>query len=726
MSAGLGVSETNCNECRRRKGKCDRALPECTSCSRNRRHCLYEKAEGRTPLTRKNLTEAEEKLRRAEMRARVAERRAIAAEERLAALMHLSETHNTSVPEVSLQSLGSADRIVIGGTGTSVNPNILEPQLLDDDRHLDDGYHGIPEEPPSEGDDFSWDEISRVNRSDAIDVSKQHETPTDDRNEDVVDGMASLTVEERGAGYLGTSSGAAMLRLLMPDAEPRNPARPRRKTTTEDSIQDDKSLAYEELGLTEIDLDSAINAYFGSYHVQYPMIHEPTFRAQYAQIIPRPNGLAFEALVYMLGAIGLFSTATTADAKSNDDLKLFEAAKLNIKIDVLEKGNITLLEVLALMSNYLQKRGKPNSGYNYLGLALHMAMGLGLHKEFANWKLPPLAIENRRRIWWTLYNLFTGALVTFGRPWSWPDKGIETSLPLNIHDRDLTNITQSWPENRQTITTYTFMLAQAKFHQATAEVYTRVISIPYPAASELLSLDDEHLGSWLRNLGPWYSADARVPSKFTLGHHIMHNRARNFRIIMYRPFVIRSVLSAARGMDGLGPSPAEQTAIDRCLDEAKATISSIRTYWSSLDHGRLAAWYSLYFIFQASLIPCLCLRNQPNAILASDWRSQIQQTLSVMTEMNSVNPSSIECQSVIMRLCGQFLSPITSASISGFAPLAATEESPQTQINNVYSMMWPNASPASTDLLMSDSQWGFMTDPGHVGLESLPSNWDWT
>lgn len=71
----------------------------------------------------------------------------------------------------------------------------------------------------------------------------------------------------------------------------------------------------------------------------------------------------------MIGAIGLFSTATTTDEKCNDDLKLFEAAKLNVKIDVLEKGNVTLLQVLVLMSNFLQKRGKPNRyGFSRDGL----------------------------------------------------------------------------------------------------------------------------------------------------------------------------------------------------------------------------------------------------------------------------------------------------------------------------------------------------------------------
>lgn len=353
MSTSLGVSETNCNECRRRKGKCDRVLPECTSCSRNRRHCLYETATGRTPLTRKNLTEAEEKLRRAEMRARVAERRAIAAEEKLASLMHTSGIANVS-EHPAIQTSGSAERIPFA------HPDMLEHQVLDDNQP-DGGGSGLPEEPPSEVDDFSWDEISRATTSHLEDAVQRHKHTINVKDEDVVDGMASLTVEDRGAGYLGTSSGAAMLRLLMPGVEPRNTAGQRRTTNLEEhSAYDNKDLAYEELGLADIDLDSAIDAYFASYHLQYPMVHEPTFRAQYSSIIPRPNGKAFEALVYMIGAFGVFSTATTTDEKSNDDLKLFEAAKLNVKIDVLEKGNVTLLQVLVLMSNFLQKRGKPN------------------------------------------------------------------------------------------------------------------------------------------------------------------------------------------------------------------------------------------------------------------------------------------------------------------------------------------------------------------------------
>lgn len=48
----LGFADQACKECRRRKSKCNKAIPTCNLCVKYRRHCLYEK-HSRTPLTRK-------------------------------------------------------------------------------------------------------------------------------------------------------------------------------------------------------------------------------------------------------------------------------------------------------------------------------------------------------------------------------------------------------------------------------------------------------------------------------------------------------------------------------------------------------------------------------------------------------------------------------------------------------------------------------------------------
>lgn len=140
-----------------------------------------------------------------------------------------------------------------------------------------------------------------------------------------------------------------------------------------------------------------------------------------------------------------------------------------------------------------------------------------------------------------------------------------------------------------------------------------------------------------------------------------------------------------------------------------------------------------YFLFQAALVPCICLRNNPSAPEAKDWRAQIVSTLRVITSLSSFNTSSERCHQIILDLCGNYLdyrrvehhqdtSGVVSAqhelpvAISDTLdiqtdPLLETQpvgESPQTQINSIINMMWPNVHPIeAADVVMGD-QAGWM------------------
>ena len=721
----LGANDQACNECRRRKGRCDKQLPECGPCFRNKRHCLYEK-HSKTPLTRKHLTAVEERLRQAELRIRQAERRAQIADARL------REVASQGSGAGDVPSVRSAPRWVDTSipadtedtTGDASATHEAAPEFVtlgwqydrgEFDSHQDEHESAVYEAPPLESDDFSWDEQRLSER--AVDRTGNSALIADDELS-VVDGMASLNVEDR-AGYLGVASGAAMLRLLLPDAEHRGALRKAMQNCAQNSSIGQKPTGdqgwvptpvYLEHSIWEIDLDKAIDAYFSLYHLSYPIIHEPTFRAQYAQVIPRPGGKSWNALAYLIGAIGMFTTSTEPVTRDGD---LFEAAKANISIDSLEKGNLTLVQVLVLMSNFLQKKGKPNSGYNYLGLALHMSMGLGLHKEFHNWQISPLTMEIRRRVWWCVENFAVGAMITFGRPLSWPEHGVEVAMPLNVDDRDLTNVSTCLPPAKTGITTYSAVSAQARFHLATNEIYSKVISVHFPSAAELVRLDDEQIEPWRL---AWQTGiePATVAPRYRLARFVMEARYRNFRIIMYRPFVIRQALQARSGAQQMASGGVTQIAIDRCLHEAKSTIVLVHDFWSN-DGPQvcMSAWYALYFLFQASLIPCVCLRNDPMSPLAPDWRQQIQTVLRLLDTMKRMNPSARECQTVISRLCADFLKPWPdtgapnnlSGSQDGLFTLNPVEESPQTQLSGVYSMMWPTANDGDVDLLMPDDAW---------------------
>ncbi|KAF7187252.1 Regulatory protein GAL4 [Pseudocercospora fuligena] len=707
--SALGAGDQACNECKRRKGRCDRQLPECGPCARNKRHCLYER-HSKTPLTRKHLTAVEERLRQAELRLRQSEYRVRVAEHKLQETLTSQAAHETETPIAqavnesyqgypleSSSSMPSREAVQPTTGFTSADWQffaLAEDPITAVDATPPDYQL---EEPPSHAEDFSWDEQEPVASPESAQPLK-----AEDGDDPVTDGMASLSVEDRGTGYLGVASGAAMLRLLLPDAHYRKNINARAKPIKqEEPAARDlgwvPTPVYAERNIREIDLDAAIDLYFSCYHLSYPIVHEPTFRAQYAQVIPRPNGRSWNALAYMIGAVGLF---TTAHGPISQDVDLFEAAKSNLSIASLETGNITLVQVLTLMSNYLQKRNKPNSGYNYLGLALHMAMGLGLHKEFQNWHIAPLSMEIRRRVWWSLYVFFSGAMITFGRPVSWPSHGVEVALPLNVDDRDLTHASSTLPAPKLGITTYSSVTSQARFHLATNDIYARVISMQSSTAAEMLQLDDQMIESW-RSV--WADEPFEIPIKFQLSRKVMEWRYRNFRIIMYRPFLIRHILRARSASPNQTVDQATRTAIDRCLFEAESTVTSIHEYWFSREQICMASWYCLYFLFQASLIPSIMLRNQPTSEHAANWRGQIRLVLRVTEAMRTINPASRECHMVIMQLCGDFLELPPGTPLT-FDTLKPVEESPETQLGNVYTMMWPNA--ADIDMLLpSDDSW---------------------
>ncbi|KAI1393078.1 uncharacterized protein F4822DRAFT_150033 [Hypoxylon trugodes] len=771
---GLGVAEQACKECHRRKARCDRALPTCNLCTRYRRHCLYQK-HSRTPLTRKYLTEVEERLERSEALVR-----------QLRALLPLSrnedgtrrttgqfsgdnfdfaqvdhQTSPTALPDPDYQSLAQPPQststetfrsdISRGPSGVVVGSWKVSSINQNSTRNGDDRS---PKPPPSRTHQsssvsqttvlesppamhgFDWDEQDPF-----VDSPTSRDTtgPSAGEGPGISDGMASLSVDEREGGYLGVASGAALLRILEPA---------RRRSSSQATVQRPtmRFPRLEQPNPNKHITDAMIDAYFRVYHVSYPIIHEPTFRAQYSEVIPRPDGNSWLVLAYVVAAIGVFSADTQI---SNLDLPLFAQARSMMSFDLLEVGNMTLVQAFTLISNYQQKRNKPNSGYNHSGLAMRMAMGLGLHKEFQGWSISPLNMEMRRRVWWTLCVFEVGATITFSRPSSWPFEGVDVSLPINVNDRELTTRSPNYPPESSEITPYTAVRTQASFHIATISIYNRVISKPFPTAEELLRLDAEYLAPWVRSIPPYFSDAATIPLKFKLSHSVMRWRLRNFRIIlkMYRPFVIRRALHTRDGRQE-DSSAASIEAYEICLDEAKHTISSIVAYWEANEHSRLASWYALYFLFQAALIPCICLRNGPYSTEASQWRHQIAITLRTIASLASVNPSAGRCHQVISELCSRYLEPGSVAvdpgpsstipnnpqsthsyqnNHSGQPKTNAVSEdtdmnepiadSPQTQINHIYSMMWPNVTPLeAADLVMGDDAWmEFLREDGNGG-----------
>jgi transcriptional regulatory protein GAL4 len=514
-------------------------------------------------------------------------------------------------------------------------------------------WSNMLESPPTSG-DFEWDERSGK-------PGGPH----------FVDGMGSLTSDTNGSGYLGVASGAALLRLAGAGNE--HPS----GTTT-------PKLPSIPFALTSLSfLEGFIDAYFFTYHRSYPIVHEATFRAQFMEIIPRPSGNAWQVLLYSVSALGAWSSATQ---RTETDSSLFEAAKARFSIDLLETGSLVLVQALTLISNYAQMGNKPNSSYNYYGLARRIAMGIGLHKEFPTWQSTPLALEIRRRVWWCLFAFDVGSIITFSRPFDFPQSGIEAELPAHIHDSDLTPSTIQIPQPVNETTLYTHLRAQCTFHLATSQIYSRMISTPFLTAKEMVDLDDRCITQWLGSLPQYFQINAVQPPRFAVCHSTLQWRYRNFRILMYRPFVVRRAMTREEwGDEDNSTSEDNQTvdiAFQRCLDAASESVELISKFWFNNPQTLMVSWYGLYFLFQAILIPVVCLRNIPQSPMAGSWRDQVQEAIRVLESMEQLNPTASRCLRVVRSLSQPYIS--VDREVDG-----PTRESLQDQLTSLYPMMWP-------------------------------------
>ncbi|OJD29632.1 zn 2cys6 transcription factor [Diplodia corticola] len=522
------------------------------------------------------------------------------------------------------------------------------------------------------------------------------------RSRTQADGMGNLA-NGGNEGYLGVASGASFLHLTQV-------GQPIESEQTEDPALPNVP----QQTLPPSRLDSFIDDYFTIYHPSYPIIHEATFRAEYMEVIPRPAGTLWHVLLYVVSALG---ACISGKYPSGTDAALFEAAKSRLSFDILETGSMMLVQVLVLVANYVQKANKPNSGYNYLGLAKRVAVGIGLHREYSDWAVTPWQMEMRRRVWWGLVIFDTGASITFSRPIDSPT-GVDVGLPRNFRDTDLTRASSQFPDEAAETTVYTNLRCQALFNMAIQDIFAALISGNYPSPEVLLQLDDSRIGGWLAHLPPYFNEHAPQVPKFALCHAILHLRCRNFKIIMYRPFVMRSAMlrntaRAARTRQEsedeqsqrMDPSSPINLGIRRCLQAAAETITTTSALWfaegafSNAANNRtpMACWYGIYFVFQAVIIPVVSLRNEPQSGQAEGWRRQVRQAVRTLEDMAHVNPTAARCLRVIARLCGPFLLG---------DEVIATEESPQTQLNDLNSLLWP----------LDSTQFGYEAVPGDGGI----------
>lgn len=650
--------EQACDSCRVRKLKCSKDLPACSKCVQYNRKCHYSPKTIRSPLTRKYLTKVEDRVARLEAlvaeilpnqdidqllskSSKLRDNKGLTRSRSNSKVASFRKPFNMSLAMTEMQSTNAPTNAPTNGS-TNAPTNAPTNDTIDSISNTNSTFNTttlhrpwLPsEEAPDEADGFDWVEEDLIGN-------------------DLTDGMAALSINPKGTGYFGLASSSVLLRALRIHS---NDQPPQQENSLDKIRQGILAQAY--VMSSQIVMDHLIDAYFLYYNSSYPIIHEQTFRAQYRNQAPRPKQDIWELLTNTMLALGSWCVNPE---ESTVDLIFYQQARIKLSSSAIETGNLPLVQALTLLSNYAQKRNKPNTGWNYLGLAVRMAMGLGLYREFPNWKSSPLKLEIRRRVWWVLFIFDAGAAVTFGRPINLPAPGIiDVKMPLNIDDTQLTANTTAVPHELSRPTQYSGLIEQARFCLLTNSIYNRFISTPYMSAEE--SLDKNRLlEKYVAGLPPYFHefTGYNDPSKpwLVFTRYRLHWRIKNFRVVLFRPFVLQRVLLVGdRPVPATMNSAAEKECRRICLKAARETIFLVKDFLElpNLQQSLISVWYALYFLFQASLIPLICLASEPDSDHAPDWTEDIRKTKVLLSLMDK-NGLATKFLDVIGRLEEQYL-----------------------------------------------------------------------
>ncbi|CAK7234280.1 hypothetical protein SEUCBS140593_008889 [Sporothrix eucalyptigena] len=429
------------------------------------------------------------------------------------------------------------------------------------------------------------------------------ETPRPDKSDDDVDSLAA-TVGMLGLGaagmeprYLGSSSAFAFSRAISSSLLLRDTS-PAASSQGMDGINDTGLMpcalpSYED-GLV------LSNAYFENIHIQYPFLHEPTFRmweVQRVSSLPVPvsDPEVASFFVYLIYAIGALLLPTTRH--SHEQLYISAMRYMDA---VLHKDNLQSVQGLLACCVYSLRSPTGPSLWKLNGLALRQCIELGYHRDVRSFgpRVGAVQLELRKRAFWTAFAIDCSVAMFLGRPLGLSLPQIDVELPKNIGDGNVfaaagSGAGVSSPATDLSVALHMFRLRRlwAKIHVALFTDTKRIRTTDKAYTARIQQLRTE-LDEWRATAPP---EPPRTGAALTLfGSKDWYDSNYSHSILLLH----RNHLIEARATV---PGPI----VLACLD---ATESISRGYYRQFILGHVnCTWGCLHVLFLAGLTYLHCL-----------------------------------------------------------------------------------------------------------------------
>ncbi|KAK5214051.1 Gypsy retrotransposon integrase-like protein 1 [Exophiala xenobiotica] len=503
-----------CDECRRKKIKCDGKQP-CTHCTVYSYECTYDQPSNRRRNPAPQYIEAlEQRLQKAE-----------------SILRSVLPGIDLDDPKFDARSVEQ----LIETSRTTASSSIVNG-------------HAVPTADASKPDDDAQLQ-SMVDRTGALDLD--HDGHWD---------------------FHGHSSGYVFMRKFRAQfgesylSEYRHPNRSKTISQILESPKSAQSSPYEfnlppgvDLPPKEVAIELSLNALDDCCALMRP-IHKPTYftrlHAVYDTDPEQWNNehVQFLPLIYVVMAVGgLFSKSeddnATLDRRGYKEAieqgyQYFNTAKQ--MLDITDCRDLVTIQAIVFMIVFLQSTAKLPVCYAYIGIAMRACCRLGLHRNIPN-RFNPIELEERKRIFWLVRKLDSYVGAVLGLPQMLSDDDIDQELPTEVDDEYIT------AEGIRPMPTSTFPLLKAtNAHTRLTNILRKVVRYIYPVkgvtgggkADSRYSISHKRIRELERDLQTWMD---QLPTELRPSDNAGRDLSRvqqllrmsyaHVQMMVYRPFV---------------------------------------------------------------------------------------------------------------------------------------------------------------------------------------------
>ncbi|KAJ5567839.1 hypothetical protein N7535_007145 [Penicillium sp. DV-2018c] len=269
--------------------------------------------------------------------------------------------------------------------------------------------------------------------------------------------------------------------------------------------------------------------------------------------------------------------------------------------DIHEEGSIFFVEVLCYVAYYMQNLNRRDAAFLYIGLALRMAISLGLHQEVSDPSISEADRNRRRRAWWSVYSLDRLLSVKSGNPITIHDEDIGITWPAAVDGSTF----DPWPS---TVLTHYTQLSRI-LGRIGEEIYRKKPGSGSNLIASVQSITND-LSGWLRRIPDrlridFNSLDSHINREsVSINLHFyscvnMTARPLVFYVIQRR--LDAEALGSATEDWKEGLSPNTVAVIDSCITAARATTVIMD---AAAKHNLVATYGYLdgEYIFSAALL----------------------------------------------------------------------------------------------------------------------------